>query len=638
MKKTQIVATLAFAFMLGIAMPITQLFNSKSASAMSISEPTASTIVSGISTLAEYDSVATSEVVLVGTEADLKSQVKQSSDVINVKLTSNIEITGTLSIVGPKSVTIDLGGHNITSTIDSDVFNIWGADVTFTGTGTISASGKSTYSVVGIYEGNAYGSGVNHVVIDEGVTVESQGNKYAIGIVKQTQNNNSHRSTLELYGKVQGGAGISINGTLKDADKAPAITIGDSAEISSSSVGIYAAGLGTWTIDGATIEAATPIAAKAGSFTVNDATITATGTYKTNPETQGNGIDATGVVFQIEHNQSYADNISIAVNGGTYASKNGAVFYEYGLPEGQPTEKLTQAKIGITSGTFSAASECAVFAGDTEQMNVTISGGRFTGTDVADFADNGYLADGVVLNPNGTVTTPRPSTSPSTPATSILSDGDASVEGTFPAGVTFEAKVADPDNATFQGLPHAIYDLNLLNADGSKYDLQGPAVRVTLKVPASIDGTRSHVYYLNTDGKPEQLDSTYVNGKISFTTTHFSLYAIVEDMDEFGHLVPGAEHIVPNTGLVGNRGVIGAVSTIAPLVVAAGFACMFFSGKIHERSRQRRLAALENEMDAEVEQIIDESEPEPVLDHFIAVPIDRDEPTITPVDPFIPRR
>lgn len=96
---------------------------------------------------------------------------------------------------------------------------------------------------------------------------------------------------------------------------------------------------------------------------------------------------------------------------------------------------------------------------------------------------------------------------------------------------------------------------------------------------------------------------------------------------------------VPDTGNVADQGIISAVSTVAPLLIGAGFMLMFFSGKIHERQRLRRLAAIEHEIDAEVEEIVDEPEErDPAPERFVAEPIARDEPVTTTVDPFAPRK
>jgi len=96
---------------------------------------------------------------------------------------------------------------------------------------------------------------------------------------------------------------------------------------------------------------------------------------------------------------------------------------------------------------------------------------------------------------------------------------------------------------------------------------------------------------------------------------------------------------VPDTGTVAEQGIISAVSTVAPLLIGAGFIFMFFSGKIHERQRLRRLATIEHEIDAEVEEIVDKPEErEPAPERFVAEPIARDEPTATTVDPFAPRK
>ncbi len=534
MKKTQIVATLAFAFMLGISVPLTHLFNTNSVYA---AEPDTES-----STSLSANTSSNESTISASTREEIQTAAADTA-ITRIVLSSDINLSGSININRPitaSTLTLDLNNHNITRASDKGyAISLAQGNLIITGSGKI--SGRNGIKVTG-YDTNI--ADYANLTIDSQVVVEGR-SVYAIAIISPTEQiTDTYGVKVNVKGTLQGAHGISVDGGITNTANAPVVTISDGAKINvngaDGSAPVYASGYATWNIGAATLSGDTGINIRSGLLNFTNTDITATGEMN-DPSTGAGGIDSTGVVFQIEHHTSYADQVAIDINGGTYTSTYGDVFYEYGnlTPATRTVGTTDVADINISGGTFTAGSGREIFGGALEdgQANIEISGGTFKGTDVANFKANGYLVGNLVVNADGTVY--RPSGNHST------SDVEAP---------------EDPSD------PEAPSDPTLT---------------------------------------PEG---------------------------------PQDENKVPDTGLVSDRGIISAISTVAPLLTAAGFAFMFFSGKIHERERQRRLAALESEMNAEVEQIIDESEPEPVLDRFIAVPIDRDEPTITPVDPFISRK
>ena len=73
--------------------------------------------------------------------------------------------------------------------------------------------------------------------------------------------------------------------------------------------------------------------------------------------------------------------------------------------------------------------------------------------------------------------------------------------------------------------PHDLYDIELLDADGNKYE---PEVPVTVSIPAN--GTVTNVYYLGESGETlTELAYEVVDGYVVFTTDSFSQFAVEYD-------------------------------------------------------------------------------------------------------------
>lgn len=439
MKKTQIVATLAFAFMLGVAIPIIEFSSSSSVGASEQVEKTeqvepitSAESVSGISTpeaetepeapSSPVDNFASQELsgtVNIATAADLATALN-SPTVSKITLIDDINFDTTIIVerdADALPLELDLGQHNIANTSGkSYAIFIKQGTLSITGQGTI--SGQNGLEIQGSDQ-----NVVNFTTVSIGKDVTIQGQIYAIAINDYNSNSSLNYGTkLTIDGTLRAGYGVATNGRIKNTVGAPQIIINDSAVIIASgyddSTPLYAAGNATWTISAATLTGKSGLNIRAGEFTLNGTSVSADGEMR-NPSTGSGGIDGVGVAFQIEHHAAYADNITLNINGGTYTSANGDVFYEYGKIS-STRATTSAADINITAGTFVAGPDCAIFGGTVDQNNIEISGGTFRGTDVttADFAK--YLvgnlkldADGNVVANNHTPSDPNTPTSPS---------------------------------------------------------------------------------------------------------------------------------------------------------------------------------------------------------------------------------
>ena len=134
---------------------------------------------------------------------------------------------------------------------------------------------------------------------------------------------------------------------------------------------------------------------------------------------------------------------------------------------------------------------------------------------------------------SATPTTPE--TPDDTTTTTIESaDGSVSVKGELQAGLVVEAKEAEEKDEMFKKAfgdkKFFVYDIKIKGQNGyvTTFDKD---VTVTVKVPENINGAKAGIYYINDEGSASKIASTYnAEAKtLTFTTNHFSYYAIVED-------------------------------------------------------------------------------------------------------------
>ena len=113
-------------------------------------------------------------------------------------------------------------------------------------------------------------------------------------------------------------------------------------------------------------------------------------------------------------------------------------------------------------------------------------------------------------------------------------DGSVSVKGELQAGLVVEAKEAEEKDEMFKKAfgdkKFFVYDIKTKGQNGyvTTFDKD---VTVTVKVPENINGAKAGIYYINAEGSASKIASTYnAEAKtLTFTTNHFSYYAIVED-------------------------------------------------------------------------------------------------------------
>lgn len=465
----------------------------------------------------------------------LLSQAIISSDVTEIVLTNDIVVpvdvakAGGILFYRPLELAplkLNLNGHNLTTEGPYAMHVFYGA-LDIVGEGAISAK-----TIVIDVRGAADPSFTKYtdLTIGKDVTLSApQG--YSI-VVDNGTGTTAYAAHVEFNGTINAMQGPYVNGTIKHTENPVLMKIGDTAQINAEKVAVYAAGYANWHFGAAHISGETGIGLKAGTFELTGTTIEAFGT-PIEPELNNNGMDSTGVVFQIEHNASYAnEDIVMNINSGQYTSQHNSVFYEYGDTSARSV--TVPADINISGGKFSAAPDYNIFGGTSDQNNIEITSGTFHGKDANDAGFQDYFVGDLKFDQGGNVIANRP-IAPSRPSTS-----------------------------------------NTIAPEAPETPVQPSA--------------------------PSDNDSA------------------------------------PETGVNQARGKISAVSTVAPITIGAiCIIALAFGKKLFSNIKSFRAAEVECEINAEIADIV-KDEPEPVIERFVATKIERNDPTPTPVDMFIPSK
>ena len=307
-----------------------------------------------------------------------------------ISLISDVKLTETLEI--NKRVNINLNGNDITA--PERVFLVQGGTLNLTGEGTIKET-QPNYGAIMIKGSNDPAAEDYSVVnVDKDVTLEGWS-----GIFITHDNNKSYgveanfAGTINAVDDINGGpgAGIYVNGNIKDEDNSPVVNILDGAKITSTGNGIYIAGYGTYNINEVDISGTeSGIGIKAGILNIDGAKVTGTGPDATPTEGYNNGIKASGTAIQVESNDGYAGNIELNIDNGNFISNNSNVIYEY-IGKGSSSQVIA---LDVSGGTFVSKANKAVFRlSDSlkEYHNSFISGGNFS-SDPSAYLKSGYSA------------------------------------------------------------------------------------------------------------------------------------------------------------------------------------------------------------------------------------------------------
>jgi len=305
-----------------------------------------------------------------------------------ISLTNNITLNETLTI--NKTININLNNFDIKA--EERVFTVQGGSLNLSGTGMIYET-KPNYGAITVI-GSSDPSDTNYstVSVGSGITLEGWS-----GIFINHNNGSAYGILVNIDGGINSvtdsngitGAGVYVNGNIKNSNNAPIINLSNTARISSSGTGIYAAGYATYNIDGAYISGSeSGLGIKSGVFYISDGIIHGSGEDKTPTNGNNNGINPSGAAIQIESNNSYKGNIELNISGGTFESEHSNVIYEYVV--NNTSTKVNN--ISISGGTFISNDNKDVFRLSDSLKNTHqgfITGGTYS-SNPSEYLNNGY--------------------------------------------------------------------------------------------------------------------------------------------------------------------------------------------------------------------------------------------------------
>lgn len=321
----------------------------------------------------------------------LEQAIEAASSTDVIKMVADTTLTESQNI--NKTVNINLNGHNIAA--DESVFSVQGGSLNLTGKGTVKEL-KPNYGAV-VIKGSEDSSDKDYSTISVGEDVTLEG--WSGVFITQT-NDKSYGVNANIKGTINSvkdvndnvGAGVYVNGKVKDKENHPIINLTETTKINSEGDGLYIAGYATVNINGASITGKdSGLALKSGIFNINSGTITCTGADRTPTSGNTNGINPSGTAIQIESNDNYAGNIELNIKGGLIKSSNSYAIYEYTTN----SSSTKVSSISISGGEFISGGSKPVFSFSDSfkgKHSAFISGGEFS-TTPSTYLKSGYTTE-----------------------------------------------------------------------------------------------------------------------------------------------------------------------------------------------------------------------------------------------------
>ena len=294
-----------------------------------------------------------------------------------------------------KTVNINLNNHTISA--PEKVFLVEGGSLNLSGKGTIREN-KPYYGAI-VLKGSSDPTDKDYTTVSVGKDVVLEGWS-GIFIDHNDENpSTSHGVLVNMNGTIKSvddveggaGAGIYVNGNIKNQTNSPIVNLSETTKITSTGNGIYSAGYATYNINGAYIEGVeSGIGMKAGVFNIYDGVVLGTGEDKTPTSGNNNGINPSGVAIQMESNSGYAGDMELYIKDGNITSKNINVIYEYTV--GSSLTKVSN--ISLSGGTYKSEAGKDVFSLSsdfTTKIGKFISGGTYS-SDPTTYLKSGYEA------------------------------------------------------------------------------------------------------------------------------------------------------------------------------------------------------------------------------------------------------
>lgn len=262
------------------------------------------------------------------------------------------EIFTDSDIVISRDVTLDLNGHNLIATRSgSQALQIKSGNVVLTGGGKESrifaeAPGSLAVRIYG--SSNALVTEHARVTIDRDVTLFASG---SYGVLVRANVNACYGVVLNLRGRIIARDGIAIHENVQNVQGAPIMNIEDGAEIAAEYTAIRSDGYSIWHIGNVELTGNYGLSMRAGVANLNNTQIATSGLDLGEKDAaminnHGGDFEALlsavrdpealaeinamlgGGAIKIENHPQYSNSIAVTIDGGSYVSRSGYVFFE----------------------------------------------------------------------------------------------------------------------------------------------------------------------------------------------------------------------------------------------------------------------------------------------------------------------
>lgn len=438
-----------------------------------------------------------------------------------------------------KNITIDFGGHKVTSAGG-------GFDVA------VHTNGANLTLKNGTLETVSWAAWVQnggHVTVEKDMvinTTSTDGNKGGITV----QNTGS---TVTVSGKITTAAGSAVSGIGNESDGGVTINIEEGAELKNTNaggLGIYYPNTAELNIRGGLISASTGVYVKSGKTTISGGTIIGTGP-KANYTYRSDGADPTGDALVIETTNYPGGDPQVTITGGNFSSNNANAIGSYAIESKtpltafisgghfttDPTSYLAANRYTVASDkdgysymvTDQAPSAAPVIVADKTEAQANLP--QNTDTNVATSINNvikNANIDGVAeaVNKDAILAAAKVPDDDKTDKTAkIIIDVSVKVEATGVTTADSNSKAIS--TLTFSATPVASVKKVASNGTETSYAttgnpvsisnsyLNGQAITVKLPLPAGFDAKQ--IKHTSTDGSVEYFLLTEKRGAKTFT-------------------------------------------------------------------------------------------------------------------------
>ncbi len=318
----------------------------------------------------------------------LETAFKAATTGQTISLLADATVTNTISVTDGRTITLDLNGKKVLSSIGT-TFKLEKGTLNV-GNGTITVSGEA-FRVSGTTDAAS-----NTVLnLANNLDVTSSGDCCVFILKKATLNTQANLTSTGQYSTIQG------NGLAKNDGTVINITGGSVTHPSDNA--IYVPQKNTMTVSGGTITGATAIYCKSGTLTISDdAQINGTGEKK-DYIFHGDGAHATGDALVID-NCDYPGGVpTVSVTGGTFTSTNAAPVASY-----TKDESIAPVTGFVTGGIFDEPIPVELCGTNLIPVEYDVESGTYTvdhGTVIADGPNATYTSAQATADPTNVVYT-----------------------------------------------------------------------------------------------------------------------------------------------------------------------------------------------------------------------------------------